>query len=197
MQIKVLFIYPTANGLKTYIELDNEVYYCTFSALETEAEFRVFHKDPNNVLLVDDNKRGTVLALFNSFLKEHRDDIKLGVYFADDSVFDLVFKDIEFKTESNNVSVEFSILEDRFSITELKVTNVKNVTVLDSSFSSFNHFDEGCICSDVKRKYNIEHFEHCLIIFEHLEQIMLWLSEEYRKQFIYTAPIDEKVISLF
>ncbi|WP_394555332.1 hypothetical protein C1N61_27145 (plasmid) [Priestia aryabhattai] len=186
MNFKVLFVHPLDNGLKAYVKVDKKIYYITFQTNKNSAEFTVYSENEKDNLLKHSKLRQELLSEFMSFLKQSKDDIKVGIY-IDESLeaFNKVFNLTKLEKKSNgSVDIEFSILNDQYAISNLIVLKRKNNVFIDDSRASFTHYNENCFCENIKHNHGISNFEHCLVLIEHQEIITKWIKEEYKKKYI-------------
>jgi dsDNA-binding SOS-regulon protein len=186
LDFKVLFVHPLENGLKAYVKVDEKIYYITFQTKKNSAEFTVYSEDEKDKLLRHSKLRQELLNKFMLFLKQHKDDIKVGIYIDESpEAFNKIFRlnKLE-KVSSGSLDVKFSILDDQYSITNLIVMRRKNNIFIDDSRAHFNHINKNCFCENIKHNHGIGDFEHCLVLIEHLDTILKWIKEEYKKRYI-------------
>jgi hypothetical protein len=190
LDFKVLFIHPLENGLKSYILFEDNIYFITFLTNKKSAEFTVYSENKSDKLLQDTEIRQDLLNRFVLFLKQHKDEIKVGVYFdQSDEMYKKIFKLNSFNKKTNSlVDVSFSILEDHYTITNLRVIKTKEDIILDTAEASFDHDNINCFCENIKHNHDISYFEHCLVLIEHQEIILNWVKKEYKSEFIPNKP---------
>ncbi|MCK2000219.1 hypothetical protein MZM54_02310 [[Brevibacterium] frigoritolerans] len=186
MNTNVLFIYPVDKGLKSYIKVDDKFYFITFLTEKNNAEFTVYSEDQSDVLLKDSKDRQELLNSFVRFLKQHKEEIKVGVYLNEtDEMFNEIFRlhKLE-KGEKGIVNASFSILEQKFTISNLRTIKNRQQIIFDQTYALFKHEAADCFCENIKHKHDINDFEHCLVLIEHQDIILNWIEKEYRKKFL-------------
>lgn len=190
LNTNVLFIYPVDNGLKSYIKVDDKFYFIIFHTEKNNAEFTVYSEDQTDVLLQDRGVRQELLNSFVRFLKQHKEEIKVGVYLNEtDEMFNKVFQLHTLdKSEKGIVNATFSILEQVFTISNIRMIKNRQQIIFDQTYALFKHEAANCFCENIKHKHHINDFEHCLVLVEHQEIIMNWLEKEYRKKFFVQKP---------
>jgi hypothetical protein len=190
LDFKVLFIHPLDNGLKSYILFEDKIYFITFLTNKSNAEFTVYSEDKSDKLLKNAEIRQELLNRFILFLKRNKEEIKVGVYFdKSEEMYKKIFLLHSFdKTNNGLFNVHFSILNDHYTISNVRVIKTKGDIILDTSESLFLHDNINCFCENIKHNHDINDFEHCLVLIEHQEIILDWVSNEYKKSFIPTKP---------
>lgn len=186
MNFKVLFIHPLDNGLKSYIKVDEKIYYITFQSLKNKAEFTVYSEDKADKLLKNSDIRQELLNHFVLFLKQNKDEIKVGVYFdKSEEMYDKIFKlkSID-KLDNGYLKASFSILNDDYTITNIRAIKTKQEVYLDTNNASFQHDNPDCFCENIKHNHDIHQFEHCLVLIEHQDIILDWVTKEYKKLYV-------------
>lgn len=186
MDFKVLFVHPLESGLKAYVKVDEKIYYITFQTKKSNAEFTVYSENEIDKLLKHSKLRQELLSKFMLFLKQHKEDIKVGIYIDESpEAFNKIFKLNKLKKiSSGSLDVEFSILDDQYAITNLIVMRRKNNIFIDDSRAYFKHINENCFCENIKHNHGIDNFEHCLVLIEHQDTILKWIQGEYKNKYI-------------
>jgi len=186
LDFKVLFVHPLENGLKAYVRIDEKIYYITFQTKKNSAEFTVYSENEKDKLLKHSKLRQELLNKFMLFLKQHKDDIKVGIYIDESpEAFNKIFKLNKLEKKSSvSLDVEFSILDDQYTITNLIILRRKNNIFIDDSRAYFKHINKNCFCENIKHNHGISDFEHCLVLIEHQDTILKWIKEEYKKKHI-------------
>jgi hypothetical protein len=186
LNFKVLFIYPLDNGLKSYIKLDDEIYFITFLTEKNNAEFTIYSKNQSDELLKESKIRQEILNRFVLFLKQNKEKIKVGVYFDNsEEMYKEIFQlhSIE-KLNNGFIQVSFSILDESYTISNLRIIKNKDKIMFDDTYTLYKHDNENCFCENIKHKHDISDFEHCLVLIEHQDVILEWIKKEYRRRFI-------------
>ncbi|MGF7535438.1 hypothetical protein AAGG74_17440 [Bacillus mexicanus] len=182
MDFKVLFIHPLDTGLKAYIKFYNNIYFLTFQAdNNSEAEFIVYSDAKNKEILTDSDLRKELLNNFILFLKQNKEEIKLGIYIEKSKeVFDIFFTLNNINKDNGLINISFNILDNSYSIYGLRVIKTKSDIILDVSSATFIHSNTDCFCENIKQNHNIEDLKDCLILIEHQEIILDWVKEVYQ-----------------
>lgn len=185
MVFKVLFVHPLDTGLKAYIRVNEIIYFITFKAsTHSDTEFTVYSEDENDVILTDSNLRKELLNNFISFLKQNKEEIKLGIYFdKSKEAFENFFTLNNLSKENGLINVSFNILEDSYSIYGLRAIKTRSDTIFDLSAASFEHNSPNCFCENIKHNHNIDDLKDCLILIEHQDIILDWIKEIYQNTF--------------
>jgi len=186
LDFKVLFVHPSDNGLKAYTKVDEKIYFITFETKKNNAEFTVYSENQKDKLLKKSKLRQEMLSKFMLFLKQHKEEIKVGIYFdRSKETYDKIFKLNSLEKGSNGqIDVSFSVLDDQYSISNLIVLKKQHQVFIDESRASFKHINPKCFCENIKYKHEISNFEHCLVLIEHLDTFLEWIKEEYKKKFM-------------
>ncbi|MFP7487255.1 hypothetical protein SFC65_24160 [Priestia filamentosa] len=187
MNFKVLFIHPLETGLKSYVKVDDKIYFITFQTSSTiGAEFTVYSENRKDRFLQDSDIRKDLLDRFVSFLKEKREDIKVGIYFdsSDDEMYERLFSLSHLKKLPNgSVNIEFSIADDSFAISNLMPIKTREGIIFDTSKATFKHNNPLCFCENIKLNHNIESLEDCLVLIEHQDVILDWIKIVYEERY--------------
>lgn len=195
LDLKVFYIFPYKNGLKSFVQVDGEYLLFTFETGDNVVNFKT-HNDGeiSEKILSESILRQEFLNHFMKFLNRNKEDIRVGVYLNDDrATYDKIFKllDIE-KKENGCITASFLISDKLFRVQNLKILKKGTELFFDESTCTLEHLGDHCFCEKIKTKHDIEEFEPCLVLFEHLHTVLDWLSIEYKKHF--TAKKDSKII---
>lgn len=186
MDFNVLFIHPLDEGLKAFIKVDDKIYFITFQTTKNKAEFTVYSEDEKDKVLIDNEFRQELLNRFILFLKQSKEEIKVGVYFnPSEEMFGKIFELTTIKKLGNGlIDATFSILNDSFTISNIRAIKNKHDIYFDINNSSFKHHNKECFCENIKHNHDLNNFEHCLILIEHQDLILDWLLIQYKQKFM-------------
>lgn len=186
MNLKVLFIYPIESGLKAFVEYNDEPYFITFQEEKKDVIFKLYKNDSEGELITYGVRRQQMLKAFMLFLKEKKENIKVGVYFrASKEMYNQMFKLQALKEHKNGlIDVEFTILDQEYSITGIQIIKNKSEIYINDSVASYKHLDAQCFCQNIKHLNNIYEPHQCLVLLEHQDIITNWIKTEYKRKFI-------------
>lgn len=187
MELKVFYIFPIKNGLKSYVQVNGEYLLFTFETGNNLVDFKTHSKGEFSEKIISDSSlRQEFLNHFMRFLNTRKEDIQVGVYLDNDKAsYDKIFKLVDMKrNEEGLIDAAFLISDKLYKIQDLRTLKRGSTIYFDESNCRLEHCKEHCFCDYIKEKHSIEDFEHCLVLFEHLPTILNWLLIEYKKQFL-------------
>lgn len=186
LDLKVFYIFPIENGLKSYVQVNGEYLLFTFETGNNVVDFKT-HSDGelSEKILSDSNLRQEFLNRFMMFLNRNKEDIQVGVYLDNDKTsYDKIFRLLEMqKDDEGRVTASFFISDKLYKVQRLRILRKGSTLYFDESNCLLEHWAEQCFCNKIKEKHDIQDFEPCLVLFEHLTTILDWLLIEYKKQY--------------
>jgi len=188
LDLKVFYIFPIKNGLKAYVQANKEYLFFTFETGDNKVNFKTYSEGEfSDKVLNDPILRQEFLNHFMMFLNRNKEDIQVGVYLDNsESSYEKIFKLLTMeKDEEGYINASFLISDRLYKVDKLKTYRKGTNIYFDESNCSLEHLGDECFCEKIKVKHDIQDFEPCLVLFEHLPTILDWLLFEYKKKFSF------------